>query len=117
MTGMGERQFKQAVANRRSYQVRPLFAGPELAQLLRSGGGPMDAAAVEQAWRAAAPQRVWRRTRVAAFDGSTLSVAVADPVTRHFLLGQAAALRENLKRVLPRLKSLRFGLDENGFRE
>jgi hypothetical protein len=110
---MEQRRFEQAVANRRCYRVQPL--GPAFAQVLAgSAAGEVDPGVLERAWRHAAPQRVWQTTRVEAFEGGALRIAVADPVTRHFLLGQRKSLCERLRQELTGLRALRFNLDENG---
>jgi hypothetical protein len=109
-----QRRFEQAIANRRQYRAERL--GSALAQVVKTGTvGASDLAALEKAWRETVPTAVWQATRVESLDGGVLRVAVADPVTRFSLLAQRRLLRDGLRRALPRLRALRFSLDENGF--
>lgn len=113
-TQIEQRRFEQAIANRRQYRLEPL--GRAFAQVLRADAGrPFDQAALDEAWRGAAPESVWSTTRVESLDGGVLRIAVADPVTRFSLLAQRQLLQDRLRRGLPRLRALRFSLEENGF--
>jgi hypothetical protein len=109
-----QRRFEQAIANRRHYRAEPL--GTAFAQVLQAGaGGEVDQAALQRAWHEAAPAAVRQATRVELLDGGVLRIAVADPVTRFSLLAQRRLLEDRLRRRLPRLRAVRFSLDENGF--
>lgn len=106
---MNCRQYERTVQNRCSYDARPLFAGQEVAGLLRrTARGVARSAAAAGAWERVMPPDILAATRVEAFERGALVIAVADAATAHYLRQEAGRLRQRLTPLLPALRELRF---------
>ncbi len=104
-------QYEWAFQRRRPYEVRPLFAGREVAGLLRSAARQAKLlGAASEAWERTAPRCAEGATRVMGFAEGRLLIAVADAPTAHHLRQEAGRLKSQLGSLLPGLRELRFAV-------
>ncbi len=108
---MNERQYQQAVANRRVYEVARLFEGGKAVRVL--GGLARAARRCEraaEAWARVEPCELQGVARVEGFEGGTLRLGVEDATACHVLRQRQGKLRRELAAVLPGVRQLDFAL-------
>jgi hypothetical protein len=113
---MDDMRYEWTLKNAATYDVRPLFHGPEAAILLRSAGRAATRRDIAtRAWQHIVPDDLSSLTQVASFDSGCLTVAVTSAPARYWLHQHTEQLRQALCRVLPILHKLRFtaGLGSN----
>jgi len=113
-------RYEWALKNAPTYELRPLFRGPEAATLLRSAGRAATRRDIAtRAWQHVVPDDLSSLTQVASFEGGCLTVAVTSAPARYWLYQHTEQLRQALGRLLPALHKLRFtaGPGSNGHDE